>query len=148
MNKAGLIFNIILSVLVFFGACQKTDYATYTGLYNANVRIIYSEKGKILDTSFSSLLIVNQVYGDNQLEIQWTLDNYLRLENKSFFIPNILKAKVQTSVFDNKRFLSCHDPSCYFDDITGDLRERELKLKMESSRYPITILITAVKYEE
>ncbi len=148
MNKTGLIFNIILTVLVFFGACQKTDNTTYTGLYNAHVKIIYSDKGKSLDTSFSSLLIVNQAYGDNQLEIQWTLDNYLRLGNKSIFIPNILKAKIQTSVFDNRRFFSCHDPACYFDNITGDVQEGELKLKMESSRYPITILITAVKYQE
>ena len=150
MNRYGLIFNIILSLLVLLGSCNKSEVVSYTGLYNAQITISYSSGDKhIYDTTFQTLIIVNQVYGDQNIQLQWSLDNYFRIHGKKLLVPNTLTLKVNQPLFGYQKILSCKRSECYFfDKVNGQIIDNELKLNLESDIYPLRISIDAIKYQE
>ncbi len=150
MNRFGLIFNIILSLLVLLGSCNKSEVVSYTGLYNAQITISYTLKDKHeYDTTFQTLIIVNQVYGDQNIQVQWSLDNYFRIHGKKLIIPNSLTLRVNQPLFGYQKYLSCEKSETYFfNKVHGQIIDNELRLNLESDTYPLKISIHAIKYQE
>ncbi len=150
MNTKGLIFNLILTLIVLFGACNKNEDISYTGLYNARITItLMDESGNYYDTTYQSIIIVNQAYGDQTIELQWSLDQYFIIHGTKLRLPNELKLRIMQPLFSYQKILKCNSGDCYFfNRVNGQIQDNELNLTMESSYHSLKIKIKGIKYEE
>jgi len=150
MNKRVFTIYIIISIILLLGACQKRDYIGYTGLYKANIFIKILDNSEVrYDTSFQSLIIVNQVYGDNIIQLQWGFDNTFIIDNKIYFFPNTIEFKIIQSIFSNKKKLIYEsNNSNFFNIIKAEINENELVIQMDNLQKQVFIQIDAVKYQD
>ncbi len=150
MNRYGLIFNLVLSIFVLLGSCNKSDIITYTGLYHAQIKISFSQGNQsVYDTTFETIIIVNQAYGDQNIQLQWSLDEYFSIHGKTMRIPNELTLRINQPLFSYQKTLTCQQGDCYyFDKAQGQIYDNALELMLRSSSVPLTIQIKATKYQD
>ncbi len=146
MNKLGLVFNILLSLLVLSLSCSKNKTLIYTGIYDAFVEMTYDLNDSVhADTSLKTIIVVNHSYTSrDSYQIQWYFDDFLVLRHKKIKAPNTVDVIFQQNLFDNPSNVKLRvvDTSV-FRQFTGYFRQDTLFVSFFMPEYNLAVKLKA-----